>query len=202
MSGFVARLRNWWAHPPPAGYTPGSLIARLRHDLRYLECQPLDDTSAVFRLGDRQLEFEVRAHVESQFLMHVVTTEFSYRIANSGAGDNRLAIRHRGSWKRTGITCTAPEHSDDATRALAQRLASDAALASALLPLDFTRCELTQDPQGWRVSVVHFGACEVVYRVPPIRQYVRLAPAQLDAMLASFQALQRLMQPKPQGFAR
>jgi hypothetical protein len=179
-----------------------SLISRLRNDLRHLECEQLDDTCAVFRATDPRLEFQARARVEAQFLMQVVTTEFSYPIARSDPGSNRLVIRHRGSWKRTGITCIASEHSDDATRALAQRLSSDAELASALMPLDFTQCDLTQDTQGWRVRVVHFGASEVVYRLPPLRQYVRLAPAQIDALLAGFRAFQRLIQREPQGLAR
>jgi hypothetical protein len=79
---------------------------------------------------------------------------------------------------------------------LANHLSSAPDLASVMLPLDFSRFDLIQDAQGWRVRVAHFGACEVVYRVPPIRQYVRLTRAQLDAMLASFRALERLLTSK------
>jgi hypothetical protein len=193
MSGFVARFRHWWSHPSPAGYRPGSLLYRLRDDLRHLDCQPLGDTHVRFRSAERNLEFQAEERVEAQFLMHVVTTCFSHRVPHSAPGRAQLTIRHSGSWKRTGIVCSAPEGSHEITRRLASTLSSDPDLVSALLPLDFSLCELAQDGQGWRVRIVHFGACEVVYRVPPIRQYVRLTAAQLDAMLTSFHVLDRLL---------
>jgi hypothetical protein len=195
MHGFVARLQHWWSHASPSGYRPGSLMGRLRGDLGVLECQPLGDSCTRFRAADRKLEFQAEERVEAQFLMHVVTTEFSCLFPGSAPGHNRLAIRHSGAWKRTGIVCSAPGTGDEAARSLASQLSNDADLARVLLPLDFTHFELLQDHLGWRARVVHFGACEVVYRVPPIRQYVRLAPAQLDALLATFDVLKRLLAP-------
>jgi hypothetical protein len=193
MSSYVGRFREWWSHPSPAGYRPGSLIQKLRHDLSQLDCQPLSETCLRFQSADGHLEFQAEERVEAQFLMHVATTEFSCRVPHSAPGRNQLVIRHTGMWKRTGIACSANDGSDQGTRELAISLSGNADLAAAMLPLDFSLCELAQDAQGWRIRLVHFGACEVVYRVPPIRQYVRLAPAQLAAMLETFPLLRRLL---------
>lgn len=183
MAGVAAKIRQWWANPSPAGHLPGVLLSRLQHDLHGLEFQALSDTQGRFRALDRQLEFHVQEHVQPQFLMHVVTAEFVYRVPRSAPGNQRLVIRHRGSWRREGIALHPP----------APRLSNDPALVQALLPLDFTRCELVQDSLGWQCRLTHYGASEVVCRFPPLRRYVRLSTTQRDALLATFCALRNLL---------
>jgi hypothetical protein len=169
------------------------LMARVRHDLRQLTCETLSDTCAHFETPDGRLGFQAEEHIEDHFLMHVAQTRFVFRVPRSAGGQNRLTVRHTGTWKRTGIVCSAHGTNDPAIPKLADRITHDADLAAALLPLDFTRCELIQDALGWQVRVVHFGACEVVYRIPALRQYVRLASEQVEAMLASFACFDRLL---------
>lgn len=193
----MSALRAWFgsalANPAPAGYRPGALVSRLRLDLHDLESEPLSATRVRFRSTSPSLEFLAEEQVESQFLMHVVTTRFSCRIAGESNVHRPIRIRHRGSWKRAGIECTAEPGADEATRQLATRLERHAELTSAVLPLDFTRCELVPVPEGWDIRVVHFGASEVVYRLPPIRQYVRLSREQLRALLQTFAVLKGLL---------
>lgn len=173
------------------GYRPGLLLAKLRHDLRHFESERVTDTCCRFRAPEPAIEFFAEEHVEPQFLMHVVTTRFSIRIPGGAPGQRRLKIRHRGTWKRSGIDCVIK---DGVHHELANRLTTDAELTSALLPLDFTECELHQNEEGWTVSIVHFGASEVVYRFPPLRQYVRLPAAQLPSLLHAFAALRRILE--------
>jgi hypothetical protein len=121
--------------------------------------------------------------------MHVVTTRFSCRIPCAGGGPARVRIRHRGTWKRAGIECSAARGAED----IAERLATDAALTAAMLPLDFTDFELERETTGWIASLVHYGASEVVYRFPATRNYVRLAPHQAHSILKTFGRLRDLL---------
>jgi hypothetical protein len=194
MSVVPAWLRGHWSNRAPAGYRPGVLISKVRLDLRDLESDVVSDTCVRFRsAADTDLVFLAEEQVESQFLMHVVTTRFSCRIAGNSNPQHRLRIRHCGAWKRTGIECTFDNAAGNACQDLARRLAQDADLASAMLPLDFTNCELLPAPGGWDVRIVHFGASEVVYRLPPIRQYVRLSREQAKALLQTFTVLKVLL---------
>lgn len=174
-----------WLNRPPAAYRPGLLLAKLRHDLAGLEFEPDHDTQALFRCRETGLEFLTEERVEARFLMHVVTTRFSYRVPCGGGEPVKMRIRHRGAWKRTGIECTV----DQGHPEIAARLAGDAGLAAAMLPLDFTDFQLECQATGWIASLVHFGASEVVYQFPSIRQYVRLAPQQLRSILGTFSRL-------------
>jgi hypothetical protein len=187
-------IRGWLSNRAPAGYLRGSLLSKLRHDLKDFECEAVSDVCMQFRASRQEIEFRAEEQVEPQFLMHVVTTRFSLRIPGNTPGERRLKIRHRGALKRIGIECMPVEGDDEEGRRLAKRLSDDAELATALLPLDFTHCELHQHDAGWDAIIVHFGASEVVYRFPPLRQYVRLAPPQLDALLQTFASLRRLLE--------
>ncbi len=153
---------------PPASYRPGSLLAKLRHDLAGLECEPYDVTRALFRCEETDIEFVAEERVEARFLMHVVTTRFSCSVSRGGGAPARIRIVHRGAWKRTGIECTADPGAgeDAAVRQVAERLASDVALTAATLPLDFTDFHLERQRTGWIACLVHYGASEVVYQFP------------------------------------
>ncbi|WP_259767086.1 DUF3156 family protein, partial [Pseudomonas protegens] len=62
-----------------------------------------------------------------------------------------------------------------------------------LLPLDFKHLELWRDEQGWQVRLEHFGASEVVNRLPGFRRYIRLSAQQRAALLGSFTELYKLL---------
>jgi hypothetical protein len=170
-----------------------SVLAKLRADLRELESESLSETCVRFRSSTPALEFLAEEQVEPQFLMRPITTRFRFRIEGASAGQRPIRIRHSGTWKRNGIECSAAADSDENTRQLARRLARHPELTSALMPLDFTECELLPVPGGWEARIVHFGASEVVYRLPAIRQYVRLPRDQLGALLRTFTALREII---------
>ncbi|WP_324729552.1 DUF3156 family protein, partial [Pseudomonas chlororaphis] len=60
-------------------------------------------------------------------------------------------------------------------------------------PLDFKRLQLQRDEQGWLVRLEHFGASEVVNRLPGFRRYIRLSAEQRGALLAAFKRLHSLL---------
>jgi hypothetical protein len=206
MSFLQSLLRLPVANRAPSGYSPGALGAKVRLNLSDLESEVLGATCIRFRSRDPAIEFLAEEQVESQFLMHVVTTRFSCRVAGNSDGDRRISIRHRGSWKRAGIECTvaadaragagtgADAAANARSRQLCARFAESPELTAAILPLDFTDCELLPVAGGWEVRIVHFGASEVVYRIPPIRQYVRLSREQLQALVRTFAAFSALLE--------
>lgn len=188
------QLRWGWLKRPPATYRPGSLLVKLRHDLAHLRCDSHDDARALFRCEETGIEFAAEERVEARFLMHVVTTRFSCRIPYGGGAPARLRIRHRGAWKRTGIVCAIDQGAGEtAVRQVADRLARHLALASSMLPLDFTDFQLERYESGWLASLVHYGASEVVYQFPSTRQYVRLSREQAKAILETFSCLSDLL---------
>jgi hypothetical protein len=184
----------------PSGYRPGALIAKVRQDLPHLEYQPMDDTSALFRCPERRLEFLAQERVHAQFLMHVVTINFSHCFESEGGRSARIRVRHRGAWTRQGLECIIAEGKDDVlVQEITRRLSTDDALLAAMLPLDFTEFELERQTTSWVAHLVHYGASEVVYRFPATRRYVRLAPAQLQAMLQTFARLSELLSQTPRA---
>jgi hypothetical protein len=195
MSTSGLQLRRGWLKRLPASYRPGSLLVKLRYDLASLEFEPYDDTRAQFRCDESGLAFLAEECVEARFLMHVVTTRFSCHIPYGGGRPARIRVRHRGAWKRTGIECTTEQDDGEAAavRQIADRLASDFALTSSMLPLDFTSFQLERHEAGWIASLVHYGASEVVYQFPSTRQYVRLSREQVEAILRTFARLSDLL---------
>ncbi len=178
-----------WLKRSPAAYRPGSLLARLRHDLAGLEFEADGPTRARVRCRETGVEFSTEEQVEGRFLMHVVSTRFSCRIPCGGGAPVTMRIRHRGAWKRTGIGCTI----DPGAEEVAERLARDAALAATMLPLDFTDFQLEREPTGWIASLVHYGGSQVVYQFPSTVQYVRLAPQQLQSIVGTFSRLRTVL---------
>jgi len=180
----------------PASYRRGSLLAKLRLDCAGLEFEPDDDTRGRFRCEKTRLELVAEECVESRFLMHIVTTRFSCPIACEGGAPAILRIRHRGNWKRTGLECAVIRGAEnDEIRQAAGQLEANVSLNSAMLPLDFTQFELHRAASGWIAALVHYGASEVVYHFPATRQYVRLAPGQLQGILKTFACLRDLLSP-------
>jgi hypothetical protein len=183
-----------WLNRPPAGYRPGALLARLRQDFARLEYEALDDARARFHCPDLRLDFLAEERVHAQFLMHVVTTNFLHYLPCDAGSPARIRVRHRGAWTRQGLECVITRGSEDVSvHEAVRRLSTDTALETAMLPLDFTDFELERQPTRWVVTLVHYGASEVVYRFPATRHYVRLVPEQLQAILQTFARLSNLL---------
>jgi hypothetical protein len=169
----------------PRTYRPGSLLRHLQSDLAGFDFELIESTRAVVRTDDAR--FEVREIVEPQFLMHVVSAEFSCEFPSPAPLPAMLiSARHQGAWKRTGVTftCVAGEG-----RALTMRLNECAPLQQALLGLDFTDWRLRGGDTGWKVTMKHFGASEVVGQIPTFRRYIRFEKTQRRAFVTSLQAL-------------
>jgi hypothetical protein len=189
-----------WLNRAPAGYRPGTLLTKLRQDLARLEYEAVDEARARFRCPDLRLDFLAEERVHAQFLMHVVTTSFLHFLPCAGGSPARIRVRHRGAWTRRGLECVIAQGTEDVSvQETARRLSTDAALAAAMLPLDFTDFELERQPARWVASLVHYGASEVVYRFPATRQYVRLVPEQLQAILQTFARLSHLLSQTTRG---
>lgn len=184
----LGRLRARLA-APPADYRAGQVLMRLAAEFADFEHHALSATSARFRAREGSLLFDAHERVEPQFLMHTVTVELVFPLRDGAPGSARIGVRHRGAFVRKGIELVGSE----ALPALAARLLGDSALRDALMPLDFTKCELVQDASGWRVHIVPYGASEVASRFPPYRRYIRLPVAQRRAMLDAFRAFERLL---------
>lgn len=174
------------------GYRPGLLLERLRADFAGLDFHRLEESSAEV-MTPAGARLRMHECLETHFLMHIVTAEFACDLPGAASGAARIAIMHRGALRRSGIEYRVAEPADRETRVLASRLAADAALAEALLPLDFTRCTLEPHAGHWQLRLTHFAACEVVGRLPGLRRYVRLASPQRAALLGSVEALRRVL---------
>ncbi|MBI3145042.1 MAG: DUF3156 family protein [Pseudogulbenkiania sp.] len=179
----------------PKGYRPGLTLERVRRDLAPFDCTMPDATRLCCTAVAGAPVFEVHERVEPLFLSHTVLCEFvlSLPAGKVGEGSGRIEIRHTGVIKRQGIACVVKQGAPALLVALAERIQYDAVLQAAILPLDFRRCVLTHDDQGWRVLIEHFGASEVVNRFPAMRRYIRLTAEQRGHLLDSFTAFRRIL---------
>ncbi|WP_199053466.1 DUF3156 family protein [Aquitalea sp. ASV15] len=178
----------------PQGYRPGETLARLQRDLSGLDYLGEEGGCRRYALPGSNWSVLVSEVVDSQLLLHTVSCRFSLQLPLAGpARPCRLAFNHRGSWRRSGIACRLLRGDAEELAVLRQRLVQDADLHTALMPLDFKRCELLGDAAGWRVEIEPFAASEVVGRFPPFRRYIRLINTQKLAVLAAMAALRRLL---------
>ena len=179
---------------PPKGYRPGGTLARLERDLSGLDYLGEEDGQRRYALPGSSWSVLVSEVVDSQLLLHTVSCRFSLQLPLAGpAQPCQLVFNHRGHWRRSGIACRLQRGDAEALAALRQQLEQDADLHTALMPLDFKRCELLGDAAGWRVEIEPFAASEVVGRFPPFRRYIRLINTQKLAVLACMAALRRLL---------
>jgi hypothetical protein len=167
----------------------GRLLAHLQREFQGFEREDLDRGVARFSSVEAGLDFTVREIVQSDFLMQTVIAQFECSVAATHSVPLHLRVRHRGAFRRTGVTFDAVSGNGAAIEALG----ADAGLLAALLPLDFTRCELTGGPSGWQIEVQHYGASEVIGRLPGLCRYIPLIPSQRDSLLAAFQAFRRVL---------
>jgi hypothetical protein len=170
-----------------SAYWPGRLLARLHGDLREFERRDTGCGAAQFSTA--ATTFAVREVVDRHFLMHTVVAQFEYAVHAPAPGRSHIRVRHRGMLTRCGIEF----ESRSADAGPVQALRADAELATALMPLDFTRCELFGNPAGWRIELQHYGASEVVGRIPSLSRYVPLIASQRESLLAAFEGFERVL---------
>ncbi|OLF53721.1 DUF3156 family protein [Pseudomonas chlororaphis] len=185
-------LSDFWRRPP-SGYRPGATLNQLCRDLPGLDWVPLAPGAARFAWAEGGLVFEVQELPQAQFLMHLVVCEFRLQIPARPGPAARIDLRHTGAIRRQGFTACLKQGTPEEWAELLQRLGSDPQLLEALLPLDFKRLQLRRGEQGWTVCLEHFGASEVVNRLPGFRRYIRLSAEQRGALLATFKRLRQLL---------
>lgn len=187
-----AVLEGWWQPRRPRAYRPGATLMRLAKDLADLE-QLGEAGGLQLRLPGADWSFQVAERVESQWLLHTVSCCFSLPLHGlPPTVPSRLVLQHQGSWQRSGFACVRRQGDAGALAALMAQLEQDPDLHTALMPLDFKRCELIGDAGGWRLEIEHFAASEVVGSFPPFRRYIRLLRTQKLALLAVMAAVRRL----------
>jgi hypothetical protein len=170
-----------------SGYLPGRLLARLHGDFRDFDRQ--DTKHGAARFSTSAMAFAVREIVERNFLMHTVIAQFEYSVAARSPAQSHIRVRHRGALTRRGIEFDAGRGGGAAVTALQ----ADDELAAALMPLDFTRCEILSEPSGWRIELQHYGASEVVGRIPSLSRYIPLIEPQRESLLAAFRGFARVL---------
>jgi len=182
-------LKNTW-NAPPRGYVPGNTLARVAHDLSGLRTAPLSPDRWRFDQPGASWHFDVLERVSPQFLMHIVSSRFIMPVADSGGGQARIRLTHRGAWRRNGLNWTIKHGERARLQPLLTRLNADAPLYAALMALDFHLFELVQDQNGWRVETEPYGASEVVVRFPAMRRYIRLTREQAQHLVNALARLQ------------
>ncbi|MGC5698946.1 DUF3156 family protein [Pseudomonas sp. NFXW11] len=192
IASWRQNLFEYW-HRPPSGYRPGVTLGQLRRDLAGLDFTPNGAAQGVFRCPQSALAFEVQERPQAQFLMHIVVCQWCMRVPVARPGSARISLRHTGAIRRQGVAARLLAGAAVPWAPLLQRLDSDPQLLARLLPLDFKHLELQRDGQGWQVRLEHFGASEVVNRLPGFRRYIRLSAEQRIALLGSFTELYRLL---------
>jgi hypothetical protein len=182
-----------------SGYRAGVLIERIALDLRDFEFTIVAPDRADFRSRSGDVRFNVRELLESHLLMHIASAEFIVRCPSRCCGRETTEIgaivaRHRGSLRRKGIEYRVSPAASDAARRLRDALSRSAELTAALMPLDFTHCRFNLAPRHVEMRVRHYGACEIVGRLPKFRRYVRLGAEQRESLLSVFRAFGNIIQ--------
>jgi hypothetical protein len=163
------------------------------HDLAGLE-RLGEEGELQLRLPTADWSFQVEERVESQWLLHTVSCCFSLPLgARAPSIPSRLALQHQGNWRRSGFACVRRQGETGELTVLMGLLEQDPDLRTALMPLDFRRCELIGDATGWRLEIEHFAASEVVGSFPPFRRYIRLLRTQQLALLAVMATVRRIV---------
>jgi len=177
-----------------SGYRKGATLARGLLDLGGRCVGEIDGAQAELVTPDGALSFHVREIVESQFMMHVVTLEFALRIPCAPASDGIVDVRHTGMLRRRALEFNVKRGASGDFQPLLVRLSSSSALSKALMLLDFQRCQVSADAAGYSVRIEHYGASEVVSRMPAVRRYIRLTHIQSGALLSALAAFRELLQ--------
>lgn len=170
-------LRRFFVPDTPAGYRPGALLARIAaHDMPQLECGGVVGSEGVIRRGAHQIE--VRERIRRDFLQHTSIAVFAL---GENDGSALSTAHHTGNIRRNGVRF-------EGDPVLSSRL-NCPDVADALLPLDFTRFEVSGTPAAYRIEIETYGAAEVVLQLPRMRRYVPLGTEQSKHLFAAFDAV-------------
>lgn len=181
-------ISRWWQKRQPAGFRAGLTLQRVGRELAAAGCQ-LSDGAPLQVQAASGLSFTVREETDALFLAHTVACVFCLALPIPAAGTlGYIEIRHTGLIRRQGTCCEIKGRDDGTLARIAQKLQDNPAWQQAMLPLDFRRCVLRQGEHGWELQIEHFAASELVCRLPPLRRYIRLIPAQRHFLLAAMQA--------------
>jgi len=168
---------------------------RLAHDLSGLRSEALSPVRWRFDQPGASWDFDVLEQVQPQFLMHIVSSRFIMKVADSEAGDAQITLTHRGALRRNGLNWCIKRGERALLQPMLARLDADETLHTALMALDFHRFELIQDNTGWRVETEPYGASEVVIRFPAMRRYIRLPHEQARHLINALARLQGRLRP-------
>ncbi|MBK4997342.1 DUF3156 family protein [Pseudomonas sp. S37] len=186
----IRRLRERLLTPrAPAGYRPGATLACLARNLG----QAGIAQGGVLHDPAQGWQARVHERAEAHLLMHIVTCEFRLQVPAPQGGEVSLELRHTGALRRTGLACVY-RHGDRARFAqLRAQLLQQAALLTALMPLDFKRLTLAWRDGQWLLTLEHMGGSEVVNRLPAFRRYIPISPQQRTHLMASLAQFSHLL---------
>ena len=181
----IRHLREKLSAPRvPAGYRPGVTLGHLLRNLGLMQTDRVAPGVAQLQCPAQGWRAEVHECTESHLLMHVVTCEFRLNAPALQQGSMRLALRHTGALRRTGVAYVH-QSGDKALFAQARdHLGNDATLLAALMPLDFKRLTLECRDGHWQLALEHMGGSEVVNRLPAFRRYIQISAQQRTHLLA------------------
>lgn len=169
-------LRRFFVPEAPPGYRPGSLLARIAaRDLPRMECAAGE---AVATLRASTGRIDVRERVRKDFLQHTALAVFGMGDAH---GEARARARHTGALGRKGVRFEGDP--------LLSGVLTCPDVVAAVLPLDFTRLEVSGVPGAFRIEIETYGGAEVVLRLPRMRRYVPLGREQCEHLLGAFEAI-------------
>lgn len=177
-----------------AGYRKGATLARALLDLGGRCTSDRDGAQAELSTTDGALRIHVCEKVQSQFMMHVVTLEFGLRIPCALANTYVVDICHTGMLRRRALEFKVKRGARGDFQTLLLRLSGSTVLSETLMLLDFQRCQVIAGASGYRVCIEHYGASEVVTRMPALRRYIRLTQVQSGALLDALSAFRDLLQ--------
>lgn len=170
----------------------GRLIQQLRANLGELEFVALEEGCGEFRCATDGLSFRVHEHLDSRFLLQILSADFSLRVPRREGCEGQILVQHTGALRRRGVAFQLAPRSPAACEPLRRRLQADDRLTAALMPLDFTHCRIIAQHDALELRLRHFAASEVVGQLPRFRRYVPLHAAQRDALLATLRAFREL----------
>ncbi|WP_438284336.1 DUF3156 family protein [Pseudomonas alabamensis] len=181
----IRHLREKLTAPQvPADYRPGVTLEHLLRNLEPVHADRVGAGIAQLQCPAHVWQVEVHECTESHLLMHVVTCEFRLSAPALQRGSMCLALRHTGTLRRTGVAYVHQSGDKVLFATVRDHLGKDAALLSALMPLDFKRLTLECRDGHWQLTLEHMGGSEVVNRLPAFRRYIQVSAQQRLYLLA------------------
>ena len=129
--------------------------------------------------------------VETQqrgFLLSVGSVAVHLRVPLRIARGACMELRHRG-WLLRGALTRVGTTTDAALARAAERLCASERVQQAIAHVQFTRFELIGEGAALRAQLALYGGSELRSPVPGLRRYVRLGPAQTQALAIALHAI-------------